>query len=126
MKQSYDKGDYMYKMLKMAPGIAITHEPVGRSPPNPVTSHTGDRDLHICCHSNRIHSQSPLPTSTCEQLCHSLNKRQTLPDLRPFFFSLFSPLSPSPPLWPCPYNTPLHWPGVGCPDTSCNSNKCGT
>ena len=57
---------------------------------NPVTSHIGDRDQHTCCHDNCIHSQSPLPMLTFEQFCHSLNKRQTLPDLHPFLpFFLF-------------------------------------
>lgn len=67
-----------------------------------------------------IRSQSPLPTSPCERLRHSLNKRQILPDLCPLF-SLFSPfvsiapfVLPTPPPHPKPLScgTVLAWCGL--------------
>lgn len=94
-----------------------------------VTSPIGDRDSCICCHGNLHTFQRPfgLPlTFTCTWLHHSLNRRQTLPDLYSssllshFPLCLHRPLlSPSPTISLSLME--LLWPNVVCPDVSHNS-----
>lgn len=87
--------------------------------PNPTMTVTHERQgpHESVAMTMAIHSQYPfglLPTFTCECLHHSLNKRQTLPVLLPFFF-FFLFLSTS------LFHVEQHWPDLFCLDVNQDS-----
>lgn len=114
-------------MLASRTGFTIRNQLYScRSPLNPMMTMTSPIGPCIGTHAFvamaiAIQPQSPLPTSTCEQLYHRLNKGHHLPYLHPFFslspLHLRHPFCPLPPTINLSY-VELHWLGVVHLDSS--------